>query len=381
MANQKSARYENLIQHVKNDIAKGDYYGLVLKVTRGDDVVFHEVIGAEDAKQTQPLKLDSVFSIFSMTKAFTNVLALSAVEHGRLALTTRVSDIIPEFSGAPRDKITLFHLLTHMSGLPSVWTPKAGMYEDQLDELVEAVVANVHGVNNPGERCHYSPICNHVLMGEMIRRTDPLGRGFRDIMHQDLFEPLGMSDTALGVSSHMRTRKVVPDLRGVVPIEVKGRTMPGPHSLFEEPVNDAPHHGASSTVNDISRFATMLRQGGELDGSRILSPRILEMARQNWTGDKVNELYRGVALKFGWDVPPAYYGLGFGVRGDGIIHHQLGTMTSPETFGNHGAGSTLFWVDPKLDMTFSCLSAGIMTQGDNIERFQRISDIVVSMVD
>ena len=83
-------------------------------------------------------------------------------------------------------------------------------------------------------------------------------------------------------------------------------------------------------------------------------------------------------LRAGWQVAPAYMGLGFNVRGTKIVNHQLGTLTSPETFGNYGAGSTLLWVDPELDVSFAACSAGVMTQTANIARFQKISDTVVS---
>ncbi len=59
----------------------------------------------------------------------------------------------------------------------------------------------------------------------------------------------------------------------------------------------------------------MLRRGGELDGVRILSPRTIALARQVWTGDLPNEIYKAVALRSGWEAPPAYMGLGFNVRG------------------------------------------------------------------
>jgi CubicO group peptidase (beta-lactamase class C family) len=122
----------------------------------------------------------------------------------------------------------------------------------------------------------------------------------------------------------------------------------------------------------------MLLRGGELDGARILSPRTIAVARKVWTGEMPNELYRGVAVRAGWEPGPAYMGLGFNVRGTRIMNHQLGTLTSVETFGNYGAGSALFWVDPALDVSFACLTAGVMTQAANIERFQKLSDIVVS---
>jgi CubicO group peptidase (beta-lactamase class C family) len=71
-------------------------------------------------------------------------------------------------------------------------------------------------------------------------------------------------------------------------------------------------------------------------------------------------------------------GLGFGLSGEAICPNLFGTLTSPGTFGHYGSGSTLFWVDPELDMTFVCLSAGVMQAAPNIERFQRLSDIAAS---
>ena len=135
--------------------------------------------------------------------------------------------------------------------------------------------------------------------------------------------------------------------------------------------------GAASTTADLTRFAEMLRHGGELDGVRILSPVMVALARRNHTGDLPNELYRSVALRAGYPAPPAYIGLGFSVRGTALVRHQFGTLTSPETFGNYGAGSTEFWIDPVLDVTFVGLSAGLLGQAPNIERYQRLSDIVV----
>jgi len=371
-------RLDHLKAVIEGDVASGAYHGAVLRVMRGGVLGFDEAIGYADGEKTRLLARDSVFSIFSTSKAFTNILILRAIEEGRFTLTTRVSEVLPEFTGAPRERATFFHLLSHMSGLPGVWIPKPDMYLDRLDELFQAVIENVHGIVEPGTRCDYSPLANHVLMGEALRRTDPKGRRFRDILREDLFEPLGMVDTSMGLRPELRDRHVRPDMRGTVPIKHLSRTIPGDHALFEDPDVEAPHVGCASTVPDLSRFAEMLRRGGELEGVRILSPRIIEMARQVWTGDFPNELYRTVHLRMGWEEAPAYMGLGFNLRGRGIVHHQLGTMTSPETFGNYGAGSALFWVDPVLDVSFACLTAGVMTQAANIARFQKLSDLVVS---
>lgn len=371
-------RLQLLKSAIENDVSQGLYHGAVIAVARHGEIGFFEALGCEDAAQTKPLRRDSVFSLFSLTKAFTNVLVLRAVERGQLALTTRVVDLIPEFRGAPRDGCTIFHLLTHTTGMPGVWTPKVDMFEDQLDELLQAVCANVHGSVEPGSRCDYSPIANHVLMAELLRRTDPAQRNFRAIVNEDLFGPAGMKDTSFGVRPDLSARKVIPDTRGIIPIRVRGRNLEGPYSLFEQETNEAPHVGACSTAADMLRFAEMLRRGGELDGQRLLSPRMLASARKNWTGTMYNEIYKAVALRAGWEPPPAYIGLGFSVRGERIVHHQFGTLTTPETFGNYGAGSTMLWVDPEMDISFVCLTAGLLAQAPNIERFQRLSDIAVA---
>lgn len=371
-------RIERLREVVCADIARGDYYGLVLKVSRGSEVVLDEAFGAEDAAGARPLRTDNVFSVFSVTKAFTNILILKAIEEGRFALTTKVRDLLPELTGAPREDVTFYHLLTHTAGMPGVWTPKPGMFLDRLDELYEAVIHNVHGAVPPGTRCDYSPLVNHVLMGTALVRHDPKGRDYQTLLQEDLFAPLGMTSTSMGLRADLQPRHVKPDLRGTVPIQHLSRNLPGDHALFEDPATESPHVGVASTANDLWRFSEMLRRGGELDGTRILSPTIIRLARQVHTGDMPNELYRTAHLRAGWEVAPAYMGLGFNVRGTKIVPHQLGTLTSPETFGNYGAGSTLLWVDPELDVSFAACSAGVMTQTANIARFQKLSDLVVS---
>jgi CubicO group peptidase (beta-lactamase class C family) len=167
-------------------------------------------------------------------------------------------------------------------------------------------------------------------------------------------------------------------MRGTVPIKHLSRNIEGDHALFEDPEVEAPHVGCASTSGDLYRFAEMLRRGGELDGARIVSPKMLRLARQNHTGDMPNQLYKRVAENAGWIVPPANQGIGFQVRGSGVYHHLFGQLASPEAFGNYGAGSTMFWVDPAADVSFALCSAGVMTQAANIERCGKLSDLALS---
>ena len=373
-----AARLSHLQAVIEDEIKRERYYGGVILVARNGVVGIHEAIGYVEPKKKRPVQKNHVFSLFSTTKAITNVLVFRAIERGEFALTTRVSEIIPEFSGGQREQITFFHLLTHSSGLPSVFTPREGMYIDRLDEIVAAICENVHSAAAPGEVINYAPMAAHALMGESVRRTDPKKRSYRQLAQDEIFKPLKMKDTSIGVRKDLKPRKIVPIFIDPFPATHPGRSNLGPNGAFEEEHSEMPWVGAVSTVADMYRFSEMLRRGGELDGARILSPAILDLANRNWTGDKPNELYKKLVEPRGWGEYPAYLGLGFQVSGEKVIHNLFGTLTSPRTFGNYGAGSSLFWVDPVLQMTFVCLTAGVMDGVGNIERFQRLSDIAVS---
>lgn len=373
-----ATRLNYLLDVIRSDIDGGRYLGASIVVARHGRIGLQEAVGKHRSDDPRLLQKDSVFSLLSVTKAFTNVAILRAVELGQLAFTTKVSSIIPEFKGKPRENITLRHLLTHMSGLPPVFTPVPGMCLDRLDEIIAAICANVHATEEPGRRVDYSPMAAHALMGEMLRRTDPKQRTYRAIIDEGILRPLGLNDTSVGLRADLRKRHVVPEFPPTFRAQHPGHSNLGVHGAFQEEHAEMPWVGMASTAYDMHRFAEMLRGRGTLEGTHILGSAVLERATQVHTGEHPNELYRALALSRGWEPYPAYLGLGFSMRGERVCHHQFGTLSSPRTFGNHGAGSTVFWVDPVLDMTFVCLTAGVMDEGDNIERFQRLSDIALS---
>ena len=373
----RSDRLRHLKAVIEDDIARDRYNGAVLIVARGGEIAFQEAIGSrEQVHNTQrtPLALDSVFSIFSVTKAITNVATFRAIELGQFALTSKICDIIPEFATPARAPITIFDLLTHTAGLPPFFSPRPDLNIDKFDDVLAAIYKAAHPISPPGARVEYSPMANHALLGEAVRRTDPQKRSYRDIIHEDIFGPLKMDSSSIGRRADLKPRHVVPDFRDLIYSHPSSSNF-GPNGAFEEEHAEMPWVGAVCSVPDLHRFAEMLRGGGELDGARILSPAIIELARRNWTGDKQNELYATVAYRANWRIFPAYMGLGFALRGHGMHHALYGTLASPETFGNYGAGSSLFWIDPVRDMTFTFLSAGVMAGDTNIER---LSDIAIS---
>ena len=149
-------------------------------------------------------------------------------------------------------------------------------------------------------------------------------------------------------------------------------------ALFSIPGAEIPAGGFLTTLHDLARFVEMLRRGGELDGARILSPAMLDLATRNWTGDKPNALFDYTIEMRGWAPFPASIGLGFFVRGDAIIPGPFGNLSSARTFGGIGAGSTAFWIDPAHDLGFSFLSTGVMEDSFHVERVSRLSDAVIA---
>ena len=370
------ARLAEVQQTIRADIRAGLYHGAVIKVARGGQVALEVAIGAADGGQQQPLQLDSVFNIFSVTKAFTNLLVLRAVEQGRLLLTTPISTLLPEFSGRGREKILVWHLLSHQAGFPIIFEMVPGWYIDDFAQIAQTVIAGVAPVDAPCTKVAYSPLANHVLLAEALLRTDPQQRSYRQMVQEDILDPLGMRDTAVGLRADLRARKVVPDFRGNYPIGHKSSRVPGPNGAFEDEQAEMPWVGVVSTVPDLFRFADMFRSGGSWNGVRMISPATLGMASRNWTGDKVNELYAARGRAEGLVPAPAYIGLGFSMRGEALCHHMFGTLATPGAFGNYGAGTSLFWIDPVRDITFTCLSAGVMEHNANMRRFQKIADII-----
>jgi CubicO group peptidase (beta-lactamase class C family) len=368
-----------LAESIEADIDLGKYFGAAIIIARGGEVALQRSFGETGGPDSRRLEIDDVFRILSVTKSLTNVLVLQCIDHGLLSFNTRVIDVIPEFLGSDRfraqrkDSITVAHLLTHTAGLPA--TPEPLPY-DQIGDLSAVVkaVCQMDVISEPGEKLVYSPAINHALLGEMVRRV----RGsdtFRDVLHEYLLDPLGMTGTALGV----------PKGRRVVPIVANFQDEAWLHPADLEALNEAisgdaeiPWVGATSSVEDIFRLAEMLRCGGEHQGTRIVSSAVIDKATINQTGDQPNDLFRRVAESMRWEVGPGYLGLGFPLAGEAISPSIFGTLTSPRTFGAFGAGSTLWWVDPVKDVTFVCLTSGIMAEDANILRFQRLSDMTIA---
>jgi CubicO group peptidase (beta-lactamase class C family) len=371
-------RLAHLKSVVEDDIKKDLYFGGRLIVARHGEIAFDEAFGHADSKKTRKVQKDSVFSLFSVSKSFTNVLVLRAIEMGQIAFHTKVKDVVPQFAGKGRDDINVLHLLTHSSGMPPIYTPNEGMYIDVLEDMVMAICERTAAIHKPNEEVAYSALVSHAMLGYMLMKTDPKGRRYRDIANEDLLFPLGLKDTSVGRRRDLAERHLVPEFRGNSPTQHLGHSNFGPNGAFEEENAEMPWVGYVSTALDMYRLAEMFRQQGHGNGVRILSPRMVELARRNWTGDKPNVVFKKLCEERGWPVIPAYIGLGFPLRGEAVGVNLYGSMTSPHTMGGYGAGTTIWWVDPERDLTFVGLMTGVMNGDANYVRWRRLSDIAVS---
>jgi len=367
-----SARLNLLRQVLAQDVEAQRYDGATLRVDCGGATAFDCTVGFADRAKERALKADDVFVTFSMAKQFVHTLALQAVERGALMLTTRVADVIPEFGCRGKENITLLQLLTHTAGLPLKLPPMPDPMQFGNFDAVLAAACRCMVEFVPGERVSYSGIVGVAIIAEMLRRLEGGKRRVRDMLAQDLFEPLAMKDTALGLRPDLAPRLVpviARDRRAGVSEAEEYEMM----AMFVTPEAEIPALGCVSTAADMMRFAAALADG------KLLSPAMQRLALRSHTGSKPNEMLSYTLGQRGWQPFPAALGLGFFLRGDGIFPHPFGTLASAATYGGLGAGSNMFWVDPERDIRLVYLSAGLVTdESRNIDRLQRISDLVLA---
>ena len=373
-----ATRLERVAEVIGEDVGAERYDGAVVLVARHGQVALHEAVGLAERSSNRRASTDDVFHLFSVTKTFTAAAVLRRVDRGEIQLITPVAEVIPEFGVKGKQRVTIAQLLTHTGGMP-VELPFIPIELLGDTPAVALAVCNQALQVKPGQIVSYSPIGAFAVLAEIVRRLDGGSRPFRQILDDELFMPLGMKSTSLSLRPDLASRRV--------PVVVRDRT-PGiipPEAL--ESINvlqtesfEMPGGGALGTAHDLFRWAETLRRGGELDGTRILSPAVLELALANHTGSEPNRIFDGMCDARGWDPFPAYLGLGFFLRGAGIFPMPFGATASSDTFGGLGAGSTMFWVDPQRDLIFVCLTSGVLEDSRNFERMQRLSDLVLAAV-
>ncbi len=364
---------------IARDIESGLYDGAVTIVAIGGEVVHRSTVGYADRPGETPLDETSVFPVFSISKAITSATMLQRVERGEVRLDTPVCEIIGEFGTKGKQRATVGQLMAHTAGLPGGFPPVAPEDQGNL-EVVVAAVCGLPASAVPGEETSYSPIMAHAVLAECVRRLDGGNLKFRDITQRDLLGPLGMNDTCLGMRADLTERAIMPRCADDSPGLFEGDALVAVAKDIMDPELDfeMPAAGFVSTAGDVFRFAEALRRGGTLDGARVLSPATIAFASTVHTGTMINNLWSFAREMKGWPVFPANLGLGFFIRGEGMVPTWIGHFASPTAYGAMGAGSTNFWIDPERDMTMVCLTTGFLEETNSAARFQRLSDVAIA---
>jgi uncharacterized protein YbbC (DUF1343 family)/CubicO group peptidase (beta-lactamase class C family) len=324
------ARLPGIDTVVEAAMAAGQTPGAVVLVGRGDRVLHRQAYGNRAlVPAREPMTVDTVFDLASLTKVVaTTPAVMSLVEQGRIRLNDPVSSYVKGFERYGKGRITVGHLMAHVSGLrPDVDLADPWTGYDAAIELARNEVPT----SAPGERFVYSDI-NFFLLGEIVRVVS--GQPLDQYARQAIFEPLGMRDTGFKPAESLRPRiapterceemdqwpckrPAAPVLRGVVH-DPTARRMGGV----------AGHAGLFGTAADLARFARMLLGGGALDGRRVLSPSTVARMTSRATPTTMAAV-RGL----GWDI-------------DTTFSSNRGELFPIGSYGHTGFTGTSLWMDP-----------------------------------
>ena len=322
----------------------------LMLVARHGQVVYCNGFGMIDIEHQRPMQEDTIFRIYSMTKPMTSIAVMMLLEQGYFHLKDPVSAFIPEFADvtvyvnehtrrAPESPMTIQHLLSHTAGLTydfldsspvdKMYT-QAGMRDRSLTlELWARKLAQLPLVYVPGAGWRYSMATD--LLGYLVQVVS--GQPFEDFLHEKLFEPLRMVDTAFYVPDGKTDR--LTKIYGDGLWEIGTDHLP---DFTKSPGWPSGGGGLVSTISDYYHFCRMLANGGELNGIRFVSRKTLELMAMNHVPNHLLpvEILSGPIYGYG-------FGLGFSVLLDPAV---AGRVASAGEFGWSGLAGTHFWIDP-----------------------------------
>lgn len=309
-------------------IKRGDCPGAVVLVIHADEVVFRKAYGLRATKpEPVPMTLDTVFDLASLTKPIaTATSAMLLIEQGKLSPDDLVSKYWPAFAANGKDKVTIAHLLLHISGLTA--DNAVSDYADGKAKALERIAA-IKLEAPPGTRFKYSDV-GFIVLGEVVEKITEMP--LDAFAKKNVFDPLKMPDTTFLPGEALRKRIAPTGLRDskIILGEVHD-----PRSFKLGGV--AGHAGLFASADDVARYCRMLLRGGELDGTRVLAEKTVKLFTEPHAlpgpAGKDGTLSK-LARAYGWDVNTSYSAQ----RGE--------LFTRGEGFGHTGFTGTSIWVDP-----------------------------------
>lgn len=359
-----AGRLDNVDRLVRGYVDEGRYAGVVNVVARHDKVVRCTTYGSMDVERGRPMRPDTIFRIWSMTKPIVSVGLLTLYEEGRFQLDDPVARYLPEFADLrvfaggtaddhrvrpPRREMTVRDLLLHMSGIVGLGSAtevgelyrRAGVAsaDGTIADTVRAL-GTLPLAADPGSTWSYG--LSTDVLGHLCEVLS--GQPLDQFLGERILAPLGMVDTAFTVPPGELSRFAAE----------YGRAEQG-YTLLDDPMTSpytrprsylAGGSGLVGTAADYLRFCRMLARGGELDGVRVLGPRTVGFMTTNHLPGG-----RDIAA-FGQDGGESTrhgqgFGLGVGVLLDPAVAQTIGT---PGEYFWGGAASTTFFVSPVDDL-------------------------------
>jgi CubicO group peptidase (beta-lactamase class C family) len=348
-----SEKLEAVFARAQRDVDEGVLPSAQVAVARQGKLAGMRTFGAAvHGGEERPATDDTLYSIFSSTKAVVAVAVWLLFEEGLLKLDERVAAIIPEFGTNGKEAVTVEQVLLHTAGFPyAPFRPECWGDREALLEAFERWRLNWQ----PDSRYEYHPTSAHWVLSEIIyRRT---GMDFRDFIRQRVTSLMGLDELFVGLPEEYDGR--VAEVRWMgEPVEPPGgwgEVTPEAVLRFNGPEarrSGIPGAGGIASAGELALFYQPLINGGEtLDGTRVVKPETIDFAT------KVRTLDRHVDPI--WKVP-ASRGLSVIIAGDdgNAFMRGFGRTCSPRAFGHGGAGGQIAWGDPETG-----ISVGYCTNG------------------
>jgi len=359
-----SEKLEAVFARAKRDVDEGVLPSAQVAIARMGKLAGVRTFGSAVQGGVEKLATgETLFSIFSSTKAIVAAAVWLLFEEGLLKLEERVADIIPEFATNGKDVVTVEQVLLHTGGFP--YAPfRRECWGDRV-ALLEAFQR--WRLNwEPDSRYEYHPTSAHWVLSEIIyRRT---GTDFRDFIRQRVTGPMGLDELFVGLPEEHDSR--VAEVRWVgEPVEPPGgwgEVTPEAVLRFNDGTgrrSGIPGAGGIASAAELALLYQPLVNGGEtVDGKRVLKPETIQFGTQVRTEERhVDPI---------WKIP-ANRGLSIVVAGDDgkAFMRGFGRTCSAQAFGHGGAGGQIAWGDPETGISVGYCTNGFvdwMTMGRRI---------------
>jgi CubicO group peptidase (beta-lactamase class C family) len=285
----------SLEPEIRRAMLEGQIPSMTVALVAGDQVIWSEGFGESNLRARTPAAPSTVYIIASTFKTMATAALLQLHEEGRFGLGDPVRDYLTDLEiqdEAPDDPVTFRHLLTHTSGLPTVFSP-APLWADTVPTPMDRYLEErLQVVGPPMERVRYSNMA-YTLLARLVEEIS--GTDFREFVRKRVFDPATMESTHFAPTADMMERIAVP----YAPDSSSGRLAPVDMTRFAE----WPAGGVWGTVLDQARWLIVNLNGGAIEGERILSEEILEATHTHQFPQ-----FRG-PMAGGWGGEDAGYGL------------------------------------------------------------------------